>query len=389
MLSVIALVLVGAAIGPVRSFDSRAQPAFAQAGPAAQQVERYLYVALPGSDRVDPDRSVRILVFDIARNHRFVRRIPVWPAGVGGDAEVVRGAAASARAGRLFISTTSRLAAIDLKTERIVWERRYDSRCCDRLAVSPDGQTIYAPAFGSPKWYVIAAATGDLRAAIAVTGWPRETIYARDGKHAYLAAWESVMLSISDTTSHAIVKEVGPFSASLCAFALNAAGTLAFANVDGLVGFEVGDLQTGLILDRVAAEGYDARAAADYECPSHGIAFTPDQRELWVADGVQNRLQVFDASVYPPVARTTVDLPAQPRWIAFSIDGRYAYVSTGDVIGAADRKIIGALEDAAGAKVVSEHFVEIDFVERRPVRTAERSPMSRMLYERGDDARRR
>ena len=108
-----------------------------------------------------------------------------------------------------------------------------------------------------------------------------------------------------------------------------------------------------------------------------------------VADGVQNRLQVFDASVYPPVARTTVDLSAQPRWIAFSLDGRYAYASTGDVIGAAGRKIIGALEDAAGAKVVSEHFVEIDFVEHRPVRATERSLMSHMLDERGDDARRR
>src|SRR6185369_12675719 len=118
MLSVIALVLVGAAGRPV---DWHAQPALAQVRVAAQQEERYLYVALPGSDRVDPDRSVRILVFDIARNHRFVRRIPVWPAAVGGDAEVVRGTAASARAGRLFISTTSRLAALDLKTEKIVW----------------------------------------------------------------------------------------------------------------------------------------------------------------------------------------------------------------------------------------------------------------------------
>src|SRR6185436_4541632 len=97
------------------------------------------------------------------------------------------------------------------------------------------------------------------------------------------------------------------------------------------------------------------------------------QRELWVADGVQNRLHVFDASVYPPVARTTVDLSDQPRWIAFSIDGRFAYSSTGDVIGAADKKIVSVLEDAAGAKVASEHFVEIDFVERRPVRSAERS----------------
>ena len=151
------LVLIGAAAAPA----------------LAAQEARYLYVALPGPDHADADRSVRVLVFDIDNGHRLVRRIPVWPAGRGDDVEVVRGTAANVRAGRLFISTTSRLAALDLKTEKIVWERSYEGHCCDRIAVSPDGQTIFAPAFGSPKWYVVAAATGDLRAAIGVTGWPR------------------------------------------------------------------------------------------------------------------------------------------------------------------------------------------------------------------------
>jgi DNA-binding beta-propeller fold protein YncE len=333
---------------------------------AAPKEQHYLYVALPGSDEPDPDGSVRILVFDIANAHRFVRRIPLWPAARGEDAEAVRGIAANARAGRFYISTTRRLAAIDLKTDKILWEKSYESHCCDRFALSPDGQTIYAPAFGSAKWYVVQAATGELRASVSVTGWPRDTMYSRDGKHVYLAAWDSPLLSVSDATSHEIVRTVGPFSASLCPFTLNARGTMAFANVDGLVGFEVGDLQTGLILDRVAAEGYDKDAAATYECPSHGIAFRPDERELWVADGVRNRLQVFDATVYPPVPLTAVELPAQPRWIAFSRDGRYAYPSTGDVIDAASKKTVGALEAPAGAmpagvKINSANVVEIDF----------------------------
>lgn len=355
---VLGLALIGAAIAPARLL--------------AQQERRLLYVAVSGSSDADPDRSVRILVFDIANAHRFVRRVPVWPAANGGDAEAVRGIAANARTGRLFISTTRRLAAIDLRTDKVVWERQYDDRCCDRMAVSPDGQTIYAPSFGSPKWYVIAAATGDRISVIDVTGWPRETIYARDGKYAYLAAWESSVVAVSDTASHAIVRHVGPFSAFLCPFALNPGGTLVFANVDGLVGFEVGDVQSGLILDRVAVEGYDKNAAADYACPSHGIAFTPDGRELWVADGVRNQFRVFDASVYPPVERTAIDLPAQPRGITFSLDGRYAYASTGDVIGVAARRTAGALEELAGAKVNSEHMIEVDFVEGRPLRAGAR-----------------
>ena len=104
----------------------------AVAGRAASTEGRFLYVALPGSDDGDPDRSVRILVFDITEGHRFVRRIPVWPAGKGQDAEVVRGTAAGARAGRIYISTTRRLAAIDLKSDAVVWERSYEDHCCDR-----------------------------------------------------------------------------------------------------------------------------------------------------------------------------------------------------------------------------------------------------------------
>ncbi len=118
----------------------------------------------------------------------------------------------------------------------------------------------------------------------------------------------------------------------------------------------------------MAAEGYDEDAAGQYECPSHGIAFTPDERELWVADGVRNRIQIFDARVYPPVPLVAIELLAQPRWLAFSRDGRFAYSSTGDVVGAATKKIIGALEGPSGARVNSEDFLEIYFVDGRTIR---------------------
>ena len=344
----------------------------------AQTSHRYLYVAVPssGASVTSADRSVRFLVFDVARAHRFVRSIPLWTIEPGEDAEMVRGTAVSVRDGRLFVSTTKRLASIDLKTGAIVWQQDYGGRCCDRFALSADGKTIYAPAFGRAHWYVVDAGSGSLRHTIGVTGWPREAKYSRDGRSVYLAAWESRVLSVADAASDEVIRTVGPFSASLCPFTVTSKGTLAFANVDGLVGFEVGDLQTGLVLDRVVADGSSdegsgrdaSQAAAAYECPSHGIAFTPDERELWIADGVTNRLRVFDASVYPPVPHTSVKLAAQPRWIAFSGDGRFAYISTGDVVSTATRQIAGVLQDENGSKVSSENFLEVDIADGRPNR---------------------
>ena len=331
--------LFGATVGLLVALSAGLGPTMAQ---SATEEQHFLYVAMPGQDAaVDghDDRGVRLLVFDIEHTHRFVKRISLWPPRPGEAVETVRGITAHVQTRRLFISTVTRLAAIDLKTENIVWQQTYDGHCCDRFAVSPDGRTIYAPAFGSPRWYVINATTGNLIATIAVEGWPRDTRFSGDGRSAYLAAWESSTLSIADARVHQIVKTVGPFSASLCPFTVNAKGTLAFANVDGLVGFEVGDLQTGLILDRVAVDDVERDAAAEYECPSHGIAFSPSQRELWLADGVKNRLHVFDAAVYPPAHLAALALSAPPRWITFSLDGRYAYPSSGEIVDAASRRI--------------------------------------------------
>ena len=325
----------------------------------AQQTRRFLYVAVPGAGNESEYQGVGVLVYDIDKGHSFVRRIPTWPLVRGQRPEQVRGIAASAPARRLFLSTVKRLAAFDLVTDKILWEKTYDGTCCDRIALSPDGTTIYAPAYGAPKWYVINAADGALLSTISVMGWPRQAVFSPDGSLAFLSAWESQVLSIVDTRARKIVREVGPFTGFMCPFTINMRATQVFANVDGLVGFEVGDLQTGLILDRVVIEGYQMDAAEKFECPSHGIALAPDERELWVADGVDNRIHVFDATTYPPAASTTVEVRAQPRWITFGINGRYAYPSSGDVIDRESKKVIATLEDERGAFVHSERMVEI------------------------------
>src|ERR1043165_3614226 len=57
---------------------------------------------------------------------------------------------------------------MDMKTIKIgflclkVWEQTYDGNCCDRMALSPDGKTLWVPSFGGPHWYVADAATGKL-----------------------------------------------------------------------------------------------------------------------------------------------------------------------------------------------------------------------------------
>ena len=334
------------------------------AGP--QQQQRYLLVGIPSHQSDQVNDGVSVLVYDVGRNHRLVKRIPIWSPGTA--EEHVRGMTLSPQRAtgplvsdgpRLYISTTRRLGAIDLTSGNIAWENDYGGRCCERVAVSPDGRTIYVPAFGSAHWYVVDAATGTLRSTVAVMGWPRSSAIAPDGRRAFFVPWESKALLVVDTASNEIIREVGPFSDFVCPFAINQRATMAFANVDGLVGFEVGDLLTGLVIERVQIDDYEPEQLEALECPSHGIAFAPDDRELWVADGVGNRLRVFDARPLPPVHVTSIQLDRQPRWVTFGLDGRYVYSSTGDVIDAASKRVVATLKDEEGRVVESERMVDV------------------------------
>ena len=57
----------------------------------------------------------------------------------------------------------------------------------------------------------------------------------------------------------------------------------------------------------------------------------------------------------------SIKLRDQPGWITFSLDGRHAYPSTGEVIDTKTKKIMTALKDEKGREVHSEKMVEIHF----------------------------
>jgi len=340
---------------------------------AADRPQRFLYAGVPGVGNATDHGGVGILVFDMDRGYAFVKRIPTWSSPEGRPAEGVRGIAAHAGDARLFVSTSRRLAAFDLATDKVVWEQNYGGKCCDRIAVSPDGRTIYAPAAGAPKWYVVNAADGALVATIDKEGSPHNTLVSADGTRAYLENQGRVTpyLTVVDTKSNAVVKQVGPFDDVVRPFTINGKQTLVFANINNLLGFEVADLTTGRLLHRVAVEGLETKNSPVHGTPSHGIAMTADETEIWVADNTNHFLHVFDATKMPPAQKTRVHVRDEPGWIAFSLDGRTAFASTGDMIDVHSKKIVGTLQDEHGVDVESEKVVEIDFENGKPVRASD------------------
>jgi DNA-binding beta-propeller fold protein YncE len=327
----------------------------------------YLYVAEPGIRNYAEYGGVGVLVFDIDNGYKFVKRIPTWETPAGKELENVKGVAASAITGRLYVTTFNRMAALDIATGNKIWDRTYEGGC-DRMALSPDGKILYVPSFEGAHWNVVNAETGDVITKIVTKPGAHNTIYSPDGSRAYMAGLRSPFLSVADTKTHTVVKTVGPFSKPIRPFTVNGRGTLVFVNVNELLGFEVGDLQTGKVLHRVQVQGYQPGPVKRHGCPSHGIALTPDEKELWVVDGANYSLHIFDATVMPPKQATTIKLRDFPGWISFSIDGRQAYSSTGEIIDTATKKIVATLTDETGRQVQSEKLLELVFDHGKVIR---------------------
>lgn len=336
----------------------------------------FLYVAEPGIRNYVEYGGIGVIVYDMDNGHTFVKRIPTFAEVPGKEPENVKGVVANEKTGRLFVSTIKRVAAIDLATDRMLWNKEYDGGA-DRLAMSPDGKTLYVPSLEGPDWYVVDPETGNVTAKIVTNSGAHNTIYGPDGRFVYLAGLRSPILSIADPRTHTVVKQVGPFSNVIRPFTINAAQTLCFVNVNDLLGFEVGDIKTGKMLHRVEVAGFEKGPVKRHGCPSHGIGLTPDERELWLADGHNERVHIFDATVMPPKQVASIKLRDQPGWVTFSMDGRYAYPSTGEVIDTKTRKIVAALTDEQKRVVQSEKVVEVVISQGKVLRTGDQFGIGR------------
>ncbi len=360
---ILALVLLAGCAGP---------------SPGGGREQRLLYVASPGIRNYVEWGGKGILVYDIDADHRLVRRLPSPFDDRDGLVENVKGICASAATRRLYVSTIRRLASLDLLTGAVLWVKSYEGGC-DRMAITPDGKWIYLPDLEKDRWHVVDAETGRVAKEIVTNQGSHNTVCPPLGRRVYMAGLRSPYLHVADPARHDVVLKVGPFGAPIRPFTVNGAETLCYVNVNGLIGFEVGDLRTGKALHRVEVPGVSQGPIKRHGCPSHGVGLTPDEREVWVVDAFNQAVHLFDATATPPRFLESLKLEIdQPGWITFTIRGDYAYPSTGEVFEVRSRRKVAQLADERGRPVQSEKMLEVDLLDGSPLRVGDQFGVGRV-----------
>jgi sugar lactone lactonase YvrE len=337
---------------------------------------RYLYAACPGIRNYLEFGGAGVLVFDIDNGHKFVKRIDT-PHSKAEKPDNVKGVCASSATGRLYFTTPKKLYCLDLVNEKTLWEKELPQGC-DRMSMTPDGKVLYVPSFEKDIWNVVDGEKGDVIATIEPKSGAHNTVVGLDGSRMYLAGLRSNLLTVADTKTHKVIGTVGPFAASIRPFTVNGTQTLVYVNVNECLGFEIGDLKTGKKLHRVEVEGYKKGPIKRHGCPSHGIGLTPDEKEVWVVDAANQKVHIFDNMVMPPKQGKSIGLREQPGWVTFSLDGKYGYPSTGEVIDVATKEIVTALKDETGREVHSEKMVEVHWKGGKVVKTGDQFGVGRV-----------
>ena len=328
--------------------------------------EHRLYVA---------DDRGGLVVYDQGRGHHRLRRIEL--PGTGD----YRGMAVDVPGARLYISSHLRdeVVCLNLLTDEILWKKSF-GKYHDGLAVTPNGKFLYVACRLSGKWMVVETARTKVIAELETTGQPHQVWASPKGDRVYLSARNNPYLYIADATSHKLVKNVGPFSSGLRPFHLTEDEKYVVANVDGLLGFEVGEIQSASMLYRLELQTPKERLnqvknrLSPYQVPSHGIRVRPGTAEVWVSNDVYGYLHVVDAKNLgkgPPAQLRVIpqfsgaDDQPLAGWVTFSLDGRYCYPASGIIFETATGK-------TAGRILASEKIVQIDFIGGKPVQASQR-----------------
>jgi len=342
---------------------------------------RLVYVTLPGGSAggqfSSDGNGVGIVVLDVDRNFEFVKRIPTWNVAASVSPEEVSGVAASGATNMIYLATRGRLAAFDLGTDQKVWEQTYDGACCERPEVTPDGKTLVVGSDLKDFWYVINAQDGALKGKIQApkSNFAHNMGLSADGKTVFMAP-NGVTMTVGDVPSMKALKTI-TFSDHVRPFVINHDATRVYANVNNLLGFEIADVKTGEVVKRIEApaELWKAKWADvtqhfyGHACPSHGIALTPDESELWVVDNINYGVLVYDNTGEWPVLKSSFPTTASADWITIGIGGQYAYLSSGDVVDVKTKKIVAQMKDEYGRQMHSEKLLEISFSNGKLVRT--------------------
>ena len=226
----------------------------------------------------------------------------------------------------LYISVegTDELISVDVATNQVK-SRVKVGRAPNEVSITRDGRFVFVPARNDATVDVVDTAAMKVVERLKTPAMPHNTYVSADGSHLYVGSMSGSRMTIFDTTTRKQLAEIAPGD-WVRPIALRRDETLAYVALSKLHGFAVVDLKQQIVIRRVELPKLPTGTEIPpYDTLTHGLALTPDERELYVTSMAGKAVYAFSVPDLKQLAK--IDVGRFPNWISINPDGRLVWVS--------------------------------------------------------------
>ena len=251
------------------------------------------------------------------------------------------GQAPSSAGDVLYVTTDGgegEVIAVDTATHTIDWRLPIGDEI-NEPHLTLDNRLLYAPDLLAAKVIVVDVQARSVATEIDMIdtdGSPliglHNTYASHDGQRMYVTAIFSHAIAEIDVATHTIA-HVLSVSGEPRPAAITDDDRYMYLQLSELHGFTEVDLRTREQTRTIEwpepaepPEGLEEAAPILTKC--HGIGITPDGSEVWAASNLEGAVHVYGLADLEE--RSVIEVGAFPNWIAFSADGKTAYVTNTD-----------------------------------------------------------
>jgi YVTN family beta-propeller protein len=239
----------------------------------------------------------------------------------------------------LYISVegTDELIAVDVATNEVKWRVKV-GRAPNEVSITRDGRKVFVPLRNDNAIDVVDTTSMKVIDHLKAPEWPHNTYVSANGRHLYLGTMAGSRITIYDTATHKQINEIAPGD-WVRPIALCRDEKLAYVALSKLHGFAVVDLNAGKTIRRVELPALPAGTEVPpYDTLTHGLALTPNERELYVTSMAGKAIYAFSVPELKQLAK--IDVGRYPNWISINPDGRMVWVSNqlDDTVSAIDTR---------------------------------------------------
>jgi DNA-binding beta-propeller fold protein YncE len=238
------------------------------------------------------------------------------------------------------------VAAFDIASARLLWQRSLNTGRADHMTITPDGRSLFVSALMDNRVYKIATSTGEIEGHLVTGVYPHDVKVSKDGQRLYNTSLGALAALRRSASAPPLTETPGyPFQLTIAdvqtlrvrdrirlenafrpwQFSPDQKSIYAqLSNEHGLVAYDLTSRKVVRRLDLPVKPGVTA-ADWDFEAPHHGLALTDDGKTLCLAGRASDYAALVSAPDLTLIA--TIPVGDAPGWSETADTGQICLVA--------------------------------------------------------------